>query len=49
MNVNFEKTVVMTVSCKKHPLLFAYNVGGNIFRRVNEYRYLEITVNSKIN
>lgn len=49
MNINFEKTVVMTIHCKKHPLMFAYNVSGKILKRVNEYKYLGLTINSKLN
>lgn len=42
-DINYYKTVVMSVACKKPPIHFAYNLDGNAIRRVNEYKYFGIT------
>lgn len=44
-----EKTAIMTVSCKKEPIQFNYLLEEQPLRRVEEYKYLGLVFNSKLN
>lgn len=49
MKLNYDKTAVMTVSCQKRPILFSYNLSGQSLQRVNEFKYLGLIFNNKLN
>lgn len=48
MVINFEKTAYLCLSNKIRKLEFTYNVGGYAIRQVEEFKYLGVTITSKL-
>lgn len=48
MTINVEKTVCMTVTRKKNPLSFPYQIQQSELKRVNEHKHLGIIISSDL-
>lgn len=48
MTINVEKTVCMTVTRKKNPLSFPYQIHQSVLQRVNEHKHLGIILSSDL-
>lgn len=49
MQINFDKSVCMTVTNKKSPLMFSYAVNNNVIKRSTKLKYLGVTISSNLN
>lgn len=48
MSLNLSKTVCMSITRKKSPLLFNYSIGNYSLLRVSSYKYLGLTITSDL-
>lgn len=48
MVINFDKTSYLCLSNKIHKFEFTYNIGGHSIKQVDEYKYLGVTITSKL-
>lgn len=48
MNINPKKTVAMTITLKKDPLKFRYNLGNHSLSFVSQYTYLGLVITSDL-
>lgn len=48
MEINSSKTVHMTITRKKFPIEFSYNIGTQTVQKVDEYKYLGLHFNDKL-
>lgn len=49
MLLNNEKTVLLRVTRKMHPSNFSYTLQNNVITEVRKYKYLGVTLSSKLN
>lgn len=48
MQINFSKTVSMTITLKRKPLLYTYHIGNRNLESITSVKYLGITINSNL-
>lgn len=48
MTINYDKTVHLCMTNKKHPLKFQYTIGETSINEVSEYKYLGVTLTSNL-